>query len=116
MARRVVTALVGIPILVGAVWWGGPWLTLLVVAAALLGLREIYRLVPQGVGPLPLALGSLWVVAQVLAGRAATSPGGLALVSFGVFLGGAFVGLLWLIAFYRGDRLRATAAYLVGGP
>jgi phosphatidate cytidylyltransferase len=116
LAQRVLSALVGILILVGAVWWGGPWLTLLVVVAALLGLREIYRLVPPGVGPLPVALGSLWVVAQVLAGLAATAPGGLLLAASGVFLGGAFVGLLWLIAFYRGDRLPATAAYLVGGP
>lgn len=116
MARRALTTLVGIPILVGAIWWGGLWLTLLVVAAALLGLREIYRLVPPRVGPLPVTLGSLWVVAQVLAGLAAAGPRGLLLASSAVLLAGAFVGLLWLIAFYRGDRRPATLAYLVGGP
>lgn len=110
MRRRVLTALVGIPILVGAVWWGGIWLTLLVLAAALLGLREIYRLTPPGVGPLPLALGALWVAALVLAGQAAADPSELLLASVGVFL-----GLLWVIAFYRGSRVPATLAYLAGG-
>ncbi len=115
MAQRVLTTLVGIPILVAAVWWGGMGLTLLVLAAALLGIRELYRLTPPGVGPLPLGLGVLWVAALVLTGQAAASPAGLLQASSWVLLGGGFLGLLWLIGFYRGRRVPATAAYVAGG-
>jgi phosphatidate cytidylyltransferase len=44
MLPRILTSLVGIPLLVGAIWWGPPWLTLLVVLAAVLGVHEFYRL------------------------------------------------------------------------
>lgn len=116
MVLRVLTSLVGIPVLVAAIWWGVPWLTLLVLAFVLLALREVYRLAPEGVGPLPLALGLLWAAAQVLAGLVGGGYYQLLLASGGVLLAGAFAGLLWLIAFYRGRRPGLTAAYLVGGP
>jgi phosphatidate cytidylyltransferase len=51
----------------------------------------------------------------VLAGSAAANTGELLLASSAVFLGGAFLGLLWLIAFYRGSRVLATGGYLAGG-
>ncbi len=93
MLQRSLTALVGIPVLVAAIWLGAPWLTVLVVAAGLAAIWEFYRMTPALVGPLPFLLGGAWVVA-----------------------------LLWFIAFYRGDdsagakRYPAGFAYLVLGP
>ncbi len=124
---RLLASLVGIPILLGAIWWGPPWLTLLVMLAAVLGVREFYRLAPlsssvdaplgtEGKAKLPVALGALWVVALVFSGQAASSPSSLLLISLGVFLGGAFVALLWLIAFYFGRKPMMAGAYLIGGP
>ena len=145
LALRTLTALVGLIVLIGAVRFGVPWITVLVLLAAVLGLREFYRLCPaenltvtpantaeestssstssslSGETPdkpaaLPLALGALWVIALVLGGQAATGPGHFWVISLVIFAAGAFISLLWLIAFYRGRKLRLTAAYLIGGP
>ncbi len=66
--------------------------------------------------PLPFSLGALWVVAFVIGGAAATGPLHFAGISLGIFIGGAFAALLWLIAFYRGENWPVAAAYLAGGP
>ena len=211
MLLRTLTALVGLAVLLGVLWAGVPWVFLLVSLAAVLGLREFYRLhppdratdappitliadlqeepaasllstpdelraspadarldcpptIPAGnlpndlfdgppgstpdesladpidvtavtpvdsasdesltypvaepaqSTPLPFPLGALWVIAFVIGGAAADSPAHFAATSVGILICGAFVALLWLIAFYRGERWPVAAAYLVGGP
>ena len=211
MLLRTLTALVGLAVLLGVLWAGVPWVFLLVSLAAVLGLREFYRLhppdratdappitliadlqeepaasllstpdelttrpadarldcpptIPAGnlpndlldgppgstpdesladpidvtavtpvdsapdesltypvaepaqSTPLPFPLGALWVIAFVIGGAAADSPAHFTAISLGILICGAFVALLWLIAFYRGERWPVAAAYLVGGP
>jgi phosphatidate cytidylyltransferase len=121
LALRVLTALVGIPILISAIWWGAPWLTITVALAALLGIRELYHLYNTtdyhvNDSRLPLPLGALWVVAFALGGEAASELINFLLISLGISLGGAFAALLWLIAFYRGQYLPRAVIYLMGGP
>ena len=116
MLLRTFTGLVGIPVIVAAVWWGAPWLTLLVLVVAALGLREIYRLLPPGIGPLPVVLGLLWVIALVLGAQAASGLNNFLIISGGILATGAFVGLLWLVAYYTGARYLTAAVYLIGGP
>ena len=211
MLLRTLTALVGLAVLLGVLWAGVPWVFLLVSLAAVLGLREFYRLhppdratdappitliadlqeepaasllstpdelraspadarldcpptIPAGnlpndlldgppgstpdesladpidvtavtpvdsapdesltypvaepaqSTPLPFPLGVLWVLAFIIGGAAADSPVHFAVISLGILICGAFVALLWLIAFYRGERWPVAAAYLVGGP
>ncbi len=64
--KRVVTAAVGLPVLAGAVYWGGWPLRLLVAAASVVGMREFFVLAGRP-GPLleilGLLLGALAVVA-----------------------------------------------------
>ena len=211
MLLRTLTALVGLAVLLGVLWAGVPWVFLLVSLAAVLGLREFYRLHPPNRAtdappitliadlqeepaasllstpdelraspadarldcpptipagnlpndlldgppgstpdesladpidvtavtpvdsapdesltypvaepaqstPLPFPLGALWVIAFVIGGAAADSPAHFTAISLGILICGAFVALLWLIAFYRGERWPVAAAYLVGGP
>ena len=215
MLLRTLTALVGLAVLLGVLWAGVPWVFLLVSLAAVLGLREFYRLhppdratdappitliadlqeepaasllstpdelraspvdarldcpptIPAGnlpndlldgppgstpdepladpvdvtaitptdsgpdeslidlevepeanpapSTPLPFPLGALWVLAFIIGGAAADSPAHFTAISLGILICGAFVALLWLIAFYRGERCPVAAAYLVGGP
>ncbi len=116
MVPRVLTALVGIPLLIAAIWWGFPWLLLLVLAASLLALAEFYRLLPQGEVHLPAPLGLAWVAALVVGGQAATGLTNFLLISGIISLVGAGAALLWLIAFYRGANWWVAAVYLVGGP
>ena len=116
MLLRALTALVGIPILVAAIWWGAPWLTLLVVLLAVLGIRELYRLSPTDTGPLPFALGALWCIALALGAQASSDLNGFLRISAGIWLAGAFVALLWLIAFHEGRRRLTAGIYLIVGP
>ena len=116
MAQRVLTALVGIPVVLSAIWWGAPWLTMLVMLVAALGVWEVYKLTLPETGRLPFTLGALWAIALVLGGQAASDADNLLLISLGIFLGGAFASLLWLIAFYRGSSIAVVSIYLVGGP
>ena len=118
LVPRVLTALVGIPILVTAIWWGFPAITLLVAIAAVLGIRELYALYSTGhpSNLLPLPVGVIWVLAFAFAGQTASGIVGFLFSSAMIFLVGTFISLLWLIAFYNGRRLRAAVGYLVGGP
>ena len=116
MLQRTVTALVGLPVIFAAVWWGAPWLTILVLLVAAQGIREFYRLLPPGTGALPATLGILWVVALVLGSQAASGLSNFLIISAGILAAGSFAGLLWLVAYYNGGRYLIAVVYLVGGP
>ncbi|MCH8279228.1 MAG: phosphatidate cytidylyltransferase [Chloroflexi bacterium] len=116
MLLRVLTALVGVPVLLSAVWWGAPWLTLLVLLVAVLGISEIYRLLPPDIGPLPIVLGALWCASLVLGAQASSTFNNFLLISGGIWVVGAFLAILWLIAFYQGRRYLIALIYLAGGP
>ncbi|NQW22776.1 MAG: phosphatidate cytidylyltransferase [SAR202 cluster bacterium] len=116
MLLRSLTALVGIPVLMGAVWLGAPWLTVLVVAAGVVGIWELYRMTPANVGPLPVILGAAWVVALLCGAQAASGRDNFLIISGGVTAAGSFVSLLWFIAFYRGSSFPAGFLYLILGP
>jgi len=119
---RSLTALVGIPVLVAAIWLGAPWLTVLVVAVGLAAIWELYRMTPALIGPLPVLLGAAWVAALLLGAQAASGRDNFLVISSGVIAAGSFTALLWFIAFYRGDDLAGKRrfpiglAYLVLGP
>ena len=51
LLHRILTALVGVPAVLAAIWFGPPWLTLLAAAAAVIGVREAYRLYPPTTAP-----------------------------------------------------------------
>ena len=69
MAGRLLTALVGIPLLVGAIWVGVPWLTILVGAAVLLGLREYHQMTNPTRSPVPLVLAAAWGLGIVISAQ-----------------------------------------------
>ena len=116
MLPRVLTALIGLPVLVSAIWFGSLSLTALVLVAAALGVREFYRLTPPGVGTLSTGLGVIWVAAMVLGAQAASSPVNFLEISAVIWLIGAFVAILWLIALYAGSRYLTAGIYTLAGP
>ena len=115
MVRRILTALVAIPILICAIWVGFPWLTILVGAAALLGLLEFYRMAPGVVPPVIWPLGALWTLLFIASGQLTAQWYDYAPH---ILLGaGVIVALPWLIISYnRHGGTFATWAYAVGGP
>ena len=103
MGLRLATGVTGAAVVVGAIWLGAPWLTLLALLGGGLAVREAYRLTPPGVGRMPVALGVTAVLALLLAAETASGrdfylASGLVLATW------TFAALLWFIACYRGDR------------
>ena len=124
LLHRVLTALVGVPIVLAAIWFGPPWLTILAAVVAAVGVWEAYRLYPpldpnddgEPPAPLPAWLGGTWAVALVLAGEMAVGP-----ADFGIAVGviciiGCIGSGLWMIAAWDGRSVAAAALYLVLPP
>ena len=102
MRLRLATGVTGAAVVVGAIWLGAPWLTLLALLGGGLAVREAYRLTPPGVGRMPVVLGVTAVVALLLAAETAAGRD-FHLASGLVLAAWAFAALLWFIACYRAD-------------
>jgi phosphatidate cytidylyltransferase len=66
LKHRTITAAVGVPVIILAIWFGDPWFSLLMAAAALAGTYEFYRMAGFGRREPLLYLGLLWSLALVL--------------------------------------------------
>lgn len=66
LKHRVITAAVGVPVIIAAIWFGDPWMTLFIAAAALAGSYEFYRIADFDSREPLLYLGLLWTLALVL--------------------------------------------------
>ncbi len=114
MARRILTALVGIPLLVGAIWLGFPWLTVLVALIALVGVAEFYRIARAPISPVLTYFGVLWTILFVVAGQLADPWYDFAPH---MLLGtGVLVSLLLLAVCRRGQGASARWLYNLAGP
>ena len=63
---RVITAAVGVPLVILAIWFGDPWFSLLIATAALAGTYEFYHIANFDRKEPLLYLGLLWSLALVL--------------------------------------------------
>jgi phosphatidate cytidylyltransferase len=66
LKHRVITAAVGVPLIILAIWFGDPWFTILIAAAALAGTYEFYHMANFNRREPLLYLGLLWALALVL--------------------------------------------------
>ena len=66
LKHRVITAAVGVPLIILAIWFGDPWFSLFVAAAALAGTYEFYRMANFDRREPLIYLGLLWALALVL--------------------------------------------------
>ena len=80
MRARILVAIVGIPVLLGAIWVGFPTLTLVVGVAALIGLWEFNRMAKTwGASPFwPYSL--LWTVLFVIHAQLAADQGNFSII------------------------------------
>jgi phosphatidate cytidylyltransferase len=65
MKQRVITALVGVPLIAAATWFGNPWYPSLITIIALLAVHEFYRMARSRAAPL-LYWGLAWTLTLVL--------------------------------------------------
>jgi phosphatidate cytidylyltransferase len=105
---RLVVTLVGLPIVLGAVYLGGWWLFALVAGAALVGLHEFYSMAR----PLrPLVLAGYGGVALILVGA---RVGGIDWMLAGYMATFLFAFLLYLVASTRAPATVAVSSTILG--
>ena len=66
LKHRVITATIGVPLIILVIWFGNPWFTILIAAAALVGTYEFYHMADFDRRAPLLYLGLLWALALVL--------------------------------------------------
>lgn len=116
LAFRVVTG-VGVAIVaVAAIWFGPPWLTLLGLLGGGIAIFETYRLAPEGVTRMPLALGVVAVVVLLLAAESASGTADYLVASGAALAVWTLAATLWYIAAYDGERPVAGFLLLLLGP
>ncbi len=113
MKARLLVSLVGIPALLGILWAGFPFLTILVAGAALVGLWEFHRLALALKARPNLPLGALWTLAFVVNGQIASQHGSLAPHIIGA---GLIVTLAWALARRRGASFLRSWLLTAAGP
>ena len=99
---RVITGVVGVPVVVFAIWFGDPWpwFTLLIAAVALAGAYEFYRMANLDRKEPLLYLGLLWALALLLSRQFGGSG-----VPFAVITAAILISLISLL--FRPSREQA---------
>jgi phosphatidate cytidylyltransferase len=97
LKRRVLTAVVGIPLVIAVIWFGEPWFTLLIAVMAVLGSWEFYRLAKlTKVQPI-IYFGMAWTLLLVLSPHCPSSFAIPVLISSAIL-----ISLIWLL--FRSSR------------
>ena len=89
MVSRVISGIVGVPLVMGAVWAGLPWLSLLVAVLASLGALEFYRMAKRREARPAVLLGVAWALSFIVSGHMNGWP------TPWVALGGGVATLFW---------------------
>lgn len=110
LLHRILTALVGVPAVLAAIWFGPPWVTLLAAAAAVIGVREAYRMCPGAVSGVPDAVPADDAPPAVDSGLrrnddAGGNDGELHITRLPVLL-----GVVWVVALILAGELAGSAA------
>ena len=116
LAFRMASGMVVAAVAVAAIWFGPPWLTLLGLLGGAIAIFETYRLAPEGVGRMPLALGVVAVVVLLLAAESALGTTDYLAASGAALAVWALAATLWFIAAYDGERPLAAFLLLLLGP
>jgi len=107
---RVITGAVGVPLIGLAIWFGAPWFSILMAAAAVAGTLEFYRLGGLDKRDPLLYLGVLWALGLLLS-PLYRSPGTLALA----VTTGLVVSALWTLCRRSRENALRDWAWTVAG-
>lgn len=110
LKKRVITALLGIPLLVSMIWFGEPWFTILVALWGLLAVFEIYQMVAASkVSPLT-CFGLIWTLLFIISPHFDDATLTSLLLTSAVVL-----SLIWLLLRRQKDGAFIGWAWTIGG-
>jgi len=110
LKKRVITALVGLPLLIAVIWFGEPWFTILVAIWGLLAVFEFYRMVATSKVPPLTCFGLIWTLLFIL------SPHFDYDLLIPLLLTSAVVlSLIWLLLHPQKERAFTGWAWTIGG-
>jgi phosphatidate cytidylyltransferase len=110
LRQRIITAAIGLPVILAITWLGNPWFTIMVAIIAVLGSIEFYRMV---ISP---KIGSLTCFAIFITVLLSVSPYYPSFLTKPIILTLAIiVSLAWLIFLPKKDSTFSKWAWLIGG-
>ena len=110
LKHRVITALLGIPLLVAVIWFGEPWFTILVAVWGVLTVFEFFRLVAAS-KVLPLIyFGLVWTLLFIL-----TPHFDYGLVTPPLLASAVVLSLIWILLRPQKETAFASWAWTIAG-
>jgi len=111
LRKRIITVLIGLPLLTAIIWFGEPWFTILVAIWGLLAVSEFYRMASatEKVSPLT-CFGLIWVLLFILSPHFDDARLTPLLLTSAVIL-----SLIWLLLRRKKEGAFMGWAWTVGG-
>jgi len=110
LKQRIITALIGIPLLIAVIWFGEPWFTVLVAIWGVLAAFEFYRLVAASkVSPLTY-FGLVWTLLFIL-----SSHFDYEIVTPILLTSAVVLSLIWLLLRPQKEAAFAGWAWTIAG-
>ncbi len=113
LLQRILSALVFIPIIFAAIWFGDPWFSLLVGIVAILGVMEFYKMPAHHQGQTLTVFGVVWTVLFVLSSHWNDWHNGLVLPL--LITSAVVFSLIWLVFRYRTEGAFTGWCWTLGG-
>lgn len=112
LKKRVITALVGIPLVIAAVWFDEPlsWFTILATVWGILAVLEFYRLVATFQVPILTLFGTIWTALFILSPHFRYE-----FLAPLLFTSGVVISLIWLVLRSQRDGAFAGWVWTMGG-
>jgi len=110
LKRRIITSLIGLPLLTAVLWFGGPWFTIFVAIWGLLAILEFYRLVAAAKVPPLYYFGLVWTLLLILSPHFSYESAGVFLITSFIVL-----SLIWLLLRSHKETAFTSWAWTLAG-
>ncbi|HAV10361.1 MAG TPA: hypothetical protein DCX22_01925 [Dehalococcoidia bacterium] len=110
LRERILTSIIGLPLVIAAVWFGTPWFSILIAAATIFGIIEFYRLANLANSKPFIAIGIVWSVLLLLTPYCPDAH-----CTSVVMTGGIALSLVWLLGKASDSMAFSNWAWTVGG-
>jgi len=107
LKQRIITAAIGIPVIIFVIWFGDPWFSLFIAAVVLIGTFEFYRMALNSRQSLTY-LGLLWSLALAL------SPHYINILPI-IMTAAVVISLIWLLCRPAREKAFYNWAWIVVG-